>query len=461
MDRKITFSLLILIITNSISMSQNFGNWTLTDSLKDIRINSASIDLADGNILVSGGADENILKSSEIYDYKTNKWRLTDSMNVPRYNHCLIRLNNGNILAVAGNSATCEIFDPIKEEWSLTDSLNYKVNGGNTVTLLNDGNVLEVGGSCFIGKKNFSPQICEIYDVETGKWHDTDSIQIDIYEHSATKLLDGRVLIVGGFSKSKKSEVNNCELYDPSAGKWTDAAPLNIGRQGHTATLLKDGRVLVCGGNNQSELHPNSCELYDPINNTWTMVGSTFYFRYYHTAVLLDNGFLFIAGAGIKPWELYDVNNFKQYYHGDYPGDSGEVPGTLINKLPNGEVLVAGGAVPYLAYWKITKTCYLYIPTVTGIVEKQNLIDSYNLYQNYPNPFNPATTIMYELPKQDFVILKIFDSVGREISTLINCYQSAGVYSINFDGSQFPSGVYFYTLFIKGFNKTKKMILIK
>lgn len=91
----------------------------------------------------------------------------------------------------------------------------------------------------------------------------------------------------------------------------------------------------------------------------------------------------------------------------------------------------------------------------TGIVTK------YELFQNYPNPFNPTTNIRYELPKNGFIKLVVFDALGREVETLVNEKQTAGTYEANWNASQFPSGVYFYRLQAGDFTDTKKLILLK
>jgi hypothetical protein len=83
------------------------------------------------------------------------------------------------------------------------------------------------------------------------------------------------------------------------------------------------------------------------------------------------------------------------------------------------------------------------------------------LRQNYPNPFNPTTSIKYDLPKNSFVKLVVFDALGREVETLVNENQNAGIYEATFYASLFPSGVYFYKLTTDGFNGTKRMILLK
>jgi hypothetical protein len=83
------------------------------------------------------------------------------------------------------------------------------------------------------------------------------------------------------------------------------------------------------------------------------------------------------------------------------------------------------------------------------------------LSQNYPNPFNPSTTIRYELPHASIVELKVYSSIGQEIATLVNEKKPAGVYTIEFDGKNLSSGVYFYRLTAGQFVQTRKMIVLK
>ncbi len=87
--------------------------------------------------------------------------------------------------------------------------------------------------------------------------------------------------------------------------------------------------------------------------------------------------------------------------------------------------------------------------------------DEYGLAQNYPNPFNPATRINYTLPNAGLTKLSIYNSIGEEVKTLVNENQSAGNYSINFNASDLPSGLYFYSLTSGNFTQTNKMILMK
>lgn len=98
---------------------------------------------------------------------------------------------------------------------------------------------------------------------------------------------------------------------------------------------------------------------------------------------------------------------------------------------------------------------------------KQNLFTSkvipteYSLYQNYPNPFNPLTKIQYDIPTDAKVQLKIYDILGREVKTLVNEFQNAGRYNVEFNASNFASGVYFYRIVTDNFSNTKKLMLLR
>jgi hypothetical protein len=87
--------------------------------------------------------------------------------------------------------------------------------------------------------------------------------------------------------------------------------------------------------------------------------------------------------------------------------------------------------------------------------------DKFYLSQNYPNPFNPVTKINFSIPKNNFVTLKVFDVVGREVASLVNSNLNAGEYSVTFDAAKLSSGVYFYKLITADFSDVKKMIVVK
>ncbi|MDY0081828.1 MAG: T9SS type A sorting domain-containing protein [Ignavibacteriaceae bacterium] len=98
---------------------------------------------------------------------------------------------------------------------------------------------------------------------------------------------------------------------------------------------------------------------------------------------------------------------------------------------------------------------------VTSVSELPGLARQYSLEQNYPNPFNPSTAIRFSIPEQTNVSLKIFNSIGQEVASLVNGELAAGNHEVNFNASKLSTGIYFYRIETPAFTSTKKMILIK
>jgi hypothetical protein len=93
--------------------------------------------------------------------------------------------------------------------------------------------------------------------------------------------------------------------------------------------------------------------------------------------------------------------------------------------------------------------------------ERRNLIKDFVLLQNYPNPFNPVTTIEFRIPNSDLVSIKIYDILGREITTLLEKTLPGGKHQVHWDASNNPSGVYFYQLTAGDYRAIHKMLLIR
>jgi len=151
----------------------------------------------------------------------------------------------------------------------------------------------------------------------------------------------------------------------------------------------------------------------------------------------------------------YDfLGNQKWVKRYDYSGQFGDFAQDLkIDK--NGNVFVTGTSdrdILTIKYSQLTggETIFSEIPK------------DYSLLQNYPNPFNPNTIINYQLSIFNFVSLKVYDILGNQVASLVNENKPAGRYEVEFDGSDFPSGIYFYSLSINGnVIDTKRMVLLK
>jgi len=102
----------------------------------------------------------------------------------------------------------------------------------------------------------------------------------------------------------------------------------------------------------------------------------------------------------------------------------------------------------------------LLITTVKGN-HGNSIPEKFYLYQNHPNPFNPSTIIGFHILESSFVTLSVYDVLGDEIMTLVNEEKSAGLFEVEFDGTELPTGIYFYQLKTRRFVDTKKMLLLK
>lgn len=175
-------------------------------------------------------------------------------------------------------------------------------------------------------------------------WTMTSGMIVERWEHTATVLGDGRVLVVGQqpdpFNPTKASE-----LYDPATGTFAATGVTNVERRQHTATLLADGRVLIVGGD-QGEPTPE-CEIYDPKTGAFTPTGSLKTRRYDHSALRLADGrVLVVAGyGGFQLWELASTEIFNPAAGTWSPGPSLAQARTSASgtELADGRFLVAGG----------------------------------------------------------------------------------------------------------------------
>jgi Bacterial Ig-like domain (group 2)/Galactose oxidase, central domain/Kelch motif len=227
----------------------------------------------------------------------------------------------------------------------------------HTATLLSNGTALVAGGYT---ESTGSPSLssAEIFDPVAQSWALTGSMSTIRGAHTATLLPNGAVLVAGGFSSI--GPVNGtAEIYDPVAGTWSATGSMSTPRGSHTATLLPNGTILIAGGASQdygSGLAALAgAEIYDPSSGTWTPTGSMTTARYLHTATLLPNGTVLVAGGApvvpngtgggglpVATAEIYDPSTGTWSSTGSMSTARGNHTATL---LPNGMVLVAGGGV--------------------------------------------------------------------------------------------------------------------
>jgi galactose oxidase-like protein/Kelch motif protein len=320
---------------------------------------TASI-LADGRVLVAGGFFNAVpVVSADLYDPQTGTFTATGAMATARGFDTATLLNDGRVLFAGGSRsnwadqgpffASAELYDPTTGTFSPTGSM---ATGRNlhTATLLLDGRVLITGGNDAYGHSLAS---AELYDPKTGTFSPTGSMATARGFHTATRLADGRVLIAGGDSAgwSAGHGLASAEIYDPKTGTFSPTGPMTESRGSHVATLLPDGRVLITGGvdsNGRASLA--SAELYDPKTGKFTPTGSMADGRTFHAAALLEDGRVLVTGGVhtgldyaapfLASAEIYDPKA------GTFTPTGSMTDGRIAQTatlLPDGHVLVAGG----------------------------------------------------------------------------------------------------------------------
>jgi N-acetylneuraminic acid mutarotase len=167
----------------------------------------------------------------------------------------------------------------------------------HAATLLMNGTVLVSGGFNWPGG---TIGTSEVYDPASGSWTTTGSLSTSRMEHTATLLPDGKVLVSGGANDLNTSvdgtDVASAELYDSASGTWSTTGSLATARWGHAASLLPDGNVLVNGGQNAGGVL-SSAELYNSDTGRWSATGSLANPRCMHTSTLMPSGNVMVNGG--------------------------------------------------------------------------------------------------------------------------------------------------------------------
>lgn len=229
------------------------------------------------------------------------------------------------------------LLDP---EWSST-GLMVDARWGHTATLLLNGKVLLAGGS------GEPLKTAELYDPKTHVWSPTGALSEGRYGHTATLLPNGKVLVAGGdadsaFVDEDDEPLASAELYDPTTEAWMPTGSMTSPHSLHTATLLPDGDVLVAGG--YCDCDGPTAELYNPTTGQWAATGPMASERFEHTATLLPDSRVLVAGgqgpSAEGTAEIYDPATGAWTSTGDLTTARRRHTATL---LTTGKVLIAGG----------------------------------------------------------------------------------------------------------------------
>ncbi len=238
-----------------------------TGSLMEARMGHAATRLPDGRVLIVGGSgqDEFALRSAEIWDPASEPFSPAGSLSEGRVFHTATPLADGRVLVVGGTGneqldrpgtqtalgislSSAEVWNPASGSFGPAGSL-MEARAGHAASRLPDGRVLVVGGGDLVaGSLSFTDllDLAEVWDPATSTSSPTGPLVAERFAHTATALPDGRVLVVGGVDESRY--VASAEIWDPTMSSFGPAGSLVDARSDHTASALLDGRVLVVGG---------------------------------------------------------------------------------------------------------------------------------------------------------------------------------------------------------------------
>jgi hypothetical protein len=251
-----------------------------------------------------------------LYDPSTGKFSPTGNMTIPRVAHTATLLGSGKVLITGGATdasetavSSAEMYDPNTGTFTVTNGNMTAARAAHTATRLNDGRVLVVGGDLifFNGLQNPAIQSlasAEIFDPSAGTFTATGIMSTPREQHTATLLNDGRVLVAGGsdFAVGNNSPtatvLGTAELYDPSTGHFGSAINMTTARDFHTATLLTSGKVFIAGGIADPGTFLSSAELFDPNNGSFSATAASLTApRFYHDATALSDGTVLLTGG--------------------------------------------------------------------------------------------------------------------------------------------------------------------
>jgi hypothetical protein len=335
------------------------NRWVQTTPMPTARERAVSVRLRDGRVLIVGGTGPGSngpnLSVCEVYDPATTNWTAAQAIGAVASHFGLTLLTDGQVLRTGGFSApitplaTTELFAPATGLWTAGAAM-ASARFGHTAVLLADGRVLVAGGVATTPAGLTAHASAELYDPTTGQWSTTGSLATARAHHSATRLLDGRVLVAGG--SAGQSGFTSAELYDPASGSWSHTGAMSITRQNDDVccpgvALLPSGDVLVAGGlGPQGAL--SSAEVYRVATGSWGPTGDLVFGRDagFSLTPLLDGRVLLVGGR--DDWGPLAYAEFYDEATGAWTRTNDMhitrmSPGTAL--LADGRVLLAGGAV--------------------------------------------------------------------------------------------------------------------
>lgn len=311
--------------------------------------------LADGRVVSVGipGYVDWWPPTTQFWDSSTNTWtKAASAPALPAIAHATpVLLDDGRILvsgfcaSSCGGGSNTEIYDPASDTWSLPGQMTTGRYFHRAVRML-DGRVLVMGG-CIASGCGADTATAEIFDPAAGKWSAAAPMKAHRATFSATLLADGRVLVTGGYNATGTLTEN--ETYDPARDRWTVNPPMPHPHAAHISITMPDGRVLAAGGDTGLGLPGREADVFDPAKGQWKAAGPMADAREYFAAANLPNGRTIVIGGYSVKGEMFVTLSSCEYFNArknafaPAPSMKHERTEFSVTTLANGKVMAVGG----------------------------------------------------------------------------------------------------------------------
>jgi hypothetical protein len=487
MKKKITFFVLFLsLATYSNIRGQVDTLWTKTFGGSGIDESYSVQKTTDGGYIIIGYTTSSGVGNEDVWIIKTNAsgdtlWTKTFGGSDHDYGRAVHQTTDGGyIIAGYTSSFGAGSYDVwlIKTN-SSGDTLWTKTFGGSTLDIgnsvlqSNDGGYLIAGFTSSFGAGGYDVWLIKTNSSGDTLWTKTLGGSYSDYCSSVKQTTDGGYIIVGYTSSLGVGSYDVWLIKTTSSGDtlWSKTFGGSDDDYGSSVQQTTDGGYIITGSTSSfgAGLY-RDVWLIKTSSSGETLWSKTFggSFDDYGSSVqqTTDDGYIITGftssfGAGGKDAWLIKTNASGDTLWTKTFGGSDDDYGRSVLQTADDGYIITG----YKDIFGAGNSDVWLIKTTTDVTEVNQNIDmiitDFSLYQNYPNPFNPSTKISWQVPVGGWQTLKVYDVLGNEIETLVDEYKQAGNYEVEWDASNYPSGVFFYQLKTENFVENEKMILMK
>lgn len=441
-----------------ISSSLVAGSWTDTapSPAPTTRTFHAMSYIDNNKVLLFGGYDggstqTSLLNDTWLYNANTNAWtNLTLgtllSRPGPRARAAMASVGNNKVILYGGEPVITNppeyAQNPAIETWLFNGATNRWTKltptgqppalaghsmcfiGGTDKVLLFGGAIMKTGGK----QRNNQTWI---FDLSDNTWTKSTATGPSARASACLVSMGGdKAILFGGFDGS--TQLNDTWRFDRSANKWKlrEPAVAPAARYNHSGGYVQDGKIAIFGGRADVQPDPNSNSEVAIYGDTW----------------VYDNA----------------ADSWTEDTSAPAPAARGNARMAETNLNSAKPIVLFGGSSDQVAAFGDTWEFVAVLQKNSAPVwESAAQPEAYKLDQNYPNPFNPTTTISYQLPKETYVKLSVYDALGQQITMLIDGQVDAGYHQVIWNAADQPSGTYVYRLEAGDIVQTRRMVLLK